>query len=160
MACHVEGLLYQQKIWAMRNSKTTTLACLPLLAFLILSGCASALPGDTGSAASATSSRGTTTSSATYETGEASWYGKRYHGRTTASGAPFDMNAMTAAHKKLPFGTVVRVTNVATGRSVQVTINDRGPFIPGRIIDLSRGAAVKLGIIDSGVAKVRVEVLG
>jgi rare lipoprotein A len=67
---------------------------------------------------------------------------------------------MTAAHKKLPFGTVVRVTNVATGRSVQVTINDRGPFIPGRIIDLSRGAAVKLGIIDSGVAKVRVEVLG
>jgi rare lipoprotein A len=160
MACHVEGLLYQQKIWAMRNSKTTMLACLPLLAFLILSGCASALPGDTGSAASATSSRGTTTSSATYQTGEASWYGKRYHGRTTASGAPFDMNAMTAAHKKLPFGTVVRVTDVATGRSVQVTNNDRGPFIPGRIIDLSRGAAVKLGIIDSGVAKVRVEVLG
>jgi rare lipoprotein A len=70
------------------------------------------------------------------------------------------MNAMTAAHKKLPFGTVVRVTDVATGRSVQVTINDRGPFIPGRIIDLSRGAAAKLGIIDSGVAKVRVEVLG
>ena len=94
------------------------------------------------------------------QVGEASWYGKRYHGRTTASGEPFDMNAMTAAHKKLPFGTKVRVTNLANGRAVQVVINDRGPFIPGRIIDLSRGAAAKIGMIDSGVAKVRVEILG
>jgi rare lipoprotein A len=92
------------------------------------------------------------------ETGEASWYGKRYHGRTTASGVPFDMNAMTAAHKTLPFGTKVKVTNQANGREVTVTINDRGPFVPGRIIDLSRSAAAKLDFLNAGVTKVRVEV--
>jgi len=132
---------------------------------LILSGCSSAVHESSGTSSSAVTSPNTATPSASTsgayeETGEASWYGKRYRGGTTASGAPFDMNAMTAAHKKLAFGTVVRVTNVENGRSVVVTINDRGPFIPGRIIDLSRGAAAKIGMIDTGVAKVRVEVAG
>lgn len=73
---------------------------------------------------------------------------------------PFDMKAMTAAHKTLRFGTKVRVTNMANGRAVTVTINDRGPFVPGRVIDLSRGAAAKLGFLDAGVTRVRVEVEG
>lgn len=70
------------------------------------------------------------------------------------------MKAMTAAHKTLRFGTKVRVTNMANGRAVTVTINDRGPFVPGRVIDLSRGAAAKLGFLDAGVTRVRVEVEG
>jgi rare lipoprotein A len=89
-------------------------------------------------------------------TGKASWYGKRYHGRTTASGARFDMNAMTAAHRTLPFGTRVRVTNLANRRSVVLTINDRGPYAGRRIIDVSRRAAERLGFIQSGVIRVRV----
>ena len=89
-------------------------------------------------------------------TGKASWYGKRYHGRTTASGAPYDMNAMTAAHRSLPFGTRVRVTNLANRRSVVLTINDRGPYAGRRIIDVSRRAAEILGMVRSGVARVRV----
>ncbi len=89
-------------------------------------------------------------------TGKASWYGKRYHGRTTASGVRFDMNAMTAAHRSLPFGTRVRVTNLANRRSVVVTINDSGPFAGGRIIDLSRRAAEILGMVRTGVVRVRV----
>lgn len=91
--------------------------------------------------------------------GLASWYGNEYHGRTTASGEVFDQDALTAAHKKLPFGTVVRVTNLRNGRHVVVRINDRGPFIRGRIIDLSRGAARELDMIGEGVVPVRVEVL-
>ncbi len=89
-------------------------------------------------------------------TGTASWYGKRYHGRTTASGARFDMNAMTAAHRSLPFGTRVRVTNMANRRSVVLTINDRGPYAGGRIIDVSRRAAGILGMVRKGVVRVRV----
>ena len=89
-------------------------------------------------------------------TGKASWYGKRYHGRTTASGERFNMNAMTAAHRTLPFGTRVRVTNLANRRSVVLTINDRGPYAGRRIIDVSRRAAEMLGFIQSGVVRVRV----
>ncbi len=89
-------------------------------------------------------------------TGKASWYGKRYHGRATASGARFDMNAMTAAHRSLPFGTRVRVTNLANRRSVVVTINDRGPYAGRRIIDVSRHAAEILGMVRKGVVRVRV----
>ncbi|MCP4547760.1 MAG: septal ring lytic transglycosylase RlpA family protein [bacterium] len=92
-------------------------------------------------------------------TGTASWYGGKYHGRTTANGETFDKNAMTAAHKTLPFGTRVRVTNLGNGRSVVVRINDRGPFIRGRIIDLSRKAAERLGFRKAGLAKVRVEII-
>lgn len=91
--------------------------------------------------------------------GGASWYGKKYHGRTTASGERYNMYAMTAAHKTLPFGTRVKVTDLATGRTVVVTINDRGPFIKGRIIDLSKKAAQKLGMLEKGTAKVRLKVL-
>ncbi len=92
-------------------------------------------------------------------TGVASYYGKRFHGRLTANGERFNMNAMTAAHKKLPFGTKVRVTNARNGRSVVVRINDRGPFIRGRTIDLSRGAAQKIGMISTGHARVKLEIV-
>ena len=92
-------------------------------------------------------------------TGLASWYGKRFHGRQTASGEPYDMTAYTAAHQNLPFGSRVRVTNLDNGRSVVVTINDRGPYVKSRVIDLSRAAAKKLGIIGDGVAEVRLDVL-
>ena len=89
----------------------------------------------------------------------ASWYGPGFHGRRTASGERFDQNAMTAAHRSLPFGTKVEVVNPRNGRSVIVRINDRGPFISGRDFDLSRGAAKRLGILARGIARVRVEVI-
>ena len=92
--------------------------------------------------------------------GMASWYGYAGNGTQSASGERFNENAMTAAHRTLPFGTQVRVTNTNNGRSVVVRINDRGPFIRGRIIDVSAGAARVLGMISSGVAPVRVEILG
>lgn len=87
--------------------------------------------------------------------GIASWYGKKYHGRQTSNGERYDMNAMTAAHKTLPFNTWVRVVHQDTKREVLVRINDRGPFIRGRVIDLSRGAAQELGIIGTGTAPVK-----
>ena len=93
------------------------------------------------------------------QSGVASWYGGKFHGRKTASGARFNKEAMTAAHKTLPFGTIVRVTHLKSRRSIVVKITDRGPYIRGRIIDLSQGAARKLGMIRSGLAKVRVTVL-
>lgn len=91
--------------------------------------------------------------------GHASWYGRKFHGRLTASGERYDMAAFTAAHRKLPFGSRVRVTNLANGRAVVVTINDRGPFAEDRLIDLSHAAAKQLGIVEDGVAEVRLEVL-
>ncbi|MXP32686.1 septal ring lytic transglycosylase RlpA family protein [Erythrobacter jejuensis] len=91
--------------------------------------------------------------------GVASYYGRRFHGRRTANGERFDMNALTAAHKTLPFGSRVRVTNPRNGKSVVVRINDRGPFIRGRTIDLSRNAAQKLGIIQRGHGRVELELL-
>jgi peptidoglycan lytic transglycosylase len=95
----------------------------------------------------------------TLGTGVASYYGRRFHGRLTANGERFNMNAMTAAHKTLPFGTRVRVTNPRNGRSVTVRINDRGPFIRGRTIDLSRGAAERIGMIASGHARVKLDIV-
>ena len=94
------------------------------------------------------------------ETGQASWYGKAHQGHLTASGERFDMHALTAAHRTLPFGTIVRVTHLKSGRSVDVRINDRGPFHSGRIIDLSYEAARKLGIVGGGTARVKVTVIG
>jgi rare lipoprotein A len=91
--------------------------------------------------------------------GNASFYGARFHGRRTASGATFNKHAMTAAHPNLPFGTRVRVTHIGNGRSVIVTINDRGPFVKSRIIDVSRAAAEQLGMVQQGVARVRLEQL-
>ena len=92
--------------------------------------------------------------------GRASWYGEPYHGRRTASGQIFDMYAFTAAHTTLPFGTRVRVTNLKNGRTLIVVINDRGPFVRGRIIDVSRHVARRLGFERKGTAPVRVEVVG
>ncbi|MEM1052396.1 MAG: septal ring lytic transglycosylase RlpA family protein [Pseudomonadota bacterium] len=92
-------------------------------------------------------------------TGIASYYGRRFHGRRTANGERFDMNAMTAAHKSLPFGTRVRVTNPRNGRAVTVRINDRGPFVRGRTIDLSRAAAERIGMIASGHARVKLDIV-
>jgi rare lipoprotein A len=92
------------------------------------------------------------------EVGLASWYGEPYHGRHTASGPRYDMNEMTAAHRTLPFGTRVRVTNLENGRRATVLINDRGPFVDGRIIDLSRAAAEAIDSIGPGVVRVRLEV--
>ena len=91
--------------------------------------------------------------------GLASWYGERFHGRTTASGAPFDMYAFTAAHKTLPFGTKVRVVHGETKKSVVVTITDRGPFAEGRVIDLSYAAAKDLGMIEAGILPVELTIL-
>jgi len=93
------------------------------------------------------------------EKGIASWYGGKFHGRRCASGEVFDQNAMTAAHRKLPFDTIVRVRNLRNDRAVVVRINDRGPFIRGRIIDLSRGAARQLGMVTDGIVPVRIQVL-
>jgi rare lipoprotein A len=89
--------------------------------------------------------------------GGASWYGPGFHGRTAASGERFDQNAMTAAHKTLPFGTMVRVTDQRTGKSINVKINDRGPYHGSRIIDLSKAAATKLGFRDAGTTKVCID---
>jgi rare lipoprotein A len=93
-------------------------------------------------------------------TGTASWYGPGFHGRQTANGEKYNMHAYTAAHRFLPFGTRVAVTNLDNGRSVRVRINDRGPFVKNRIIDLSRAAAEKIGMLDSGTAPVRLRILG
>ncbi|MBD3315706.1 MAG: septal ring lytic transglycosylase RlpA family protein [Chitinivibrionales bacterium] len=92
-------------------------------------------------------------------TGVASYYGPGFHGRQTANGERFDQYAATAAHRTLPFGTRVRVTNLNNGKSVVVRINDRGPFKRGRIIDLSVGAARQIDMIGPGTARVRLEVL-
>lgn len=92
--------------------------------------------------------------------GNASWYGPGFNGKITASGSAFDETKFTAAHRTLPLGSKAKVTNLSNGKSVEVEINDRGPFARNRIIDLSRAAAKVLGIIDHGVARVSVEALG
>ncbi|MCT8467908.1 septal ring lytic transglycosylase RlpA family protein [Chromohalobacter canadensis] len=96
------------------------------------------------------------TPGATSNHGQASYYHDRYQGQRTASGEPYDAEALTAAHRELPFGTRVRVTNLDNGHHVTVRINDRGPFTEGRVIDLSRRAAERLGMIKAGTAPVRV----
>ena len=124
------------------------LLCIPvLLLLMVLAGCGHVLkPG--------MPRRGRP------QTGIASWYGSKYHGRTCANGEKFDMYKLTAAHKSLPFGTRVRVTNLENNKSVVVRINDRGPFVRGRIIDLSYAAAKKIGMLKSGIVKVRAEIVG
>lgn len=87
----------------------------------------------------------------------ASWYGPKFHGKLTANGEIYDQMAFTAAHKTLPFGTILRVTNPVNNRSILVRINDRGPYIEGRNIDLSKGTALFLGMVDEGVIKVEIE---
>ena len=91
------------------------------------------------------------------QTGMASWYGRQFHGRKTASGETFDMNALTAAHRSLPLNCYIRVTNNNNGKSVVVKVNDRGPFHGNRVLDLSYGAAKQLGMTNAGTAKVSIE---
>ena len=94
-----------------------------------------------------------------YQVGTASWYGQIFHGKPTASGEPYDMYDMTAAHLTLPMGSYVRVTNLRNGRSVVVRVNDRGPIVPGRIIDLSYGAAQALQFRQRGLQRVRLDLV-
>ncbi len=94
------------------------------------------------------------------EKGVASWYGEQFHNRNTANGETFDMDVPSAAHKTLPLPSIVEVTDLDTGRKIRVRVNDRGPFVDGRIIDLSKAAAEQLGIARKGVARVRVRYLG
>ena len=118
------------------------------------------MPLMTGCASSSHHGAGARSTGNVSETGIASYYAHKYHGRTTASGERFDMNDMTAAHKTLPFGTRVRVTNLSNGKSITVRINDRGPFVKGRIIDLSLAAAKKLDMVNAGLAQVRLHSAG
>ena len=91
--------------------------------------------------------------------GKASWYGRWHAGRLTANGERFNPQAMTCAHRSLPLGSVVRVTNMETGKNVALEVNDRGPYVKGRIIDLSEGAARELGVRDKGILLVRLELI-
>src|SRR5690349_2698115 len=93
------------------------------------------------------------------QTGKASFYADKFEGSLTASGEKYKHNKLTGAHKTLPFGTKVKVTNLANNISVEVTINDRGPYVDGRVIDLSRAAAEKLGFVNQGLAEVSIEVI-
>ncbi|OGU43832.1 MAG: hypothetical protein A3H45_02110 [Ignavibacteria bacterium RIFCSPLOWO2_02_FULL_55_14] len=108
---------------------------------------------------SSTSARRTSSKALLTLEGVASYYADDFHGKQAANGETFDMNDLTAAHRTFPFGTRVRVTNLANGKVVVVRVNDRGPFKEGRIIDLSRGAARKIDLIQTGTTKVRLEVL-
>jgi rare lipoprotein A len=100
-----------------------------------------------------------TSANAQVQTGKASFYSDSFEGQPTASGEKYRATKMTAAHKTLPFGTVVKVTNLANNESVEVTINDRGPFVEGRVIDVSKAAAEKLGFFNQGTTEVKIEVL-
>ncbi|MVN78343.1 septal ring lytic transglycosylase RlpA family protein [Hymenobacter sp. HMF4947] len=97
--------------------------------------------------------------SAFTQSGDGSYYADKFAGRATASGVPYRPGKLTAAHNTLPFGTRIRVTNVRTGRSVKVVVNDRGPHAKGRIVDVSKRAAGKLGLLDAGVAPVKLKVI-
>lgn len=131
--------------------RTRTLLLL-VLGLALISGCASTTARRPG--------RGGEITSRASETGMASFYTVRSSGRRTASGERLDAKALTAAHRTLPFGTRVRVTNLENGRDIVVTINDRGPFRRGRVIDVSMAAARALGFVQDGLARVRVQVVG
>jgi rare lipoprotein A len=94
-----------------------------------------------------------------YQVGPASYYAHKFHGRQTANGEIFDMYGMSAAHRELPLGTVIKVTHLGNGRSLELRVNDRGPFIPGRILDLSLGAAQHLDMVKEGVAQIRIDIV-
>jgi peptidoglycan lytic transglycosylase len=133
--------------------------CAALAAGLALSGCAHnrrAAPSATLPAPPAPSAAPQIPAA---ETGIASWYGHPYHGRAAANGEIYDMEKLTAAHRTLPFGTWVRVTNLRNNKSVDVRITDRGPFVDGRVIDLSHAAAEAIEMVGAGVARVRLDIL-
>lgn len=140
------------------KSPMRALGAIATLGLVLAASPVTLTPGQSGSFVSEVAASEETRVAKTLS-GPASWYGGKFHGRRTANGERFDMNEMTAAHRSLPFGTRVRVTNERNGRSVVVRINDRGPFVGNRIIDLSRGAAAAVGMVRTGVAPVRVEVL-
>jgi peptidoglycan lytic transglycosylase len=125
------------------------------LAVLLLAACHRAPPPQAPTPAAPVPKPAEGATPVIFEEGIASWYGRSFDGRATASGEIFDSGAMTAAHRELPFGTLVRVINVQTGAEVVVRINDRGPHVRGRIIDVSRAAADSLGMVRAGTAKVR-----
>lgn len=141
-----------------------------LAAALLLSGCGSKTVPPPGGKPTAKGPRPYTVYGKTYQPlakadgfsqeGVASWYGPGFHGRTTSNGERYDMEKMTAAHKVLPFDTYVKVHNLDNGREAVVRVNDRGPFVDGRVIDLSKAAAKKLGVVGPGTAHVRIEALG
>jgi rare lipoprotein A len=126
--------------------RRSLLAVVSLIGMLVVSGCARRSPATTPDRSDAAATA--------FQTGLASWYGKKFHGRQTASGERYDMHDLTAAHRTLPFGSRVRVVSQASGRAVVVRINDRGPFVGGRIIDLSYAAARRLEMIEAGVVPV------
>ena len=121
------------------------------LCALVAAGCASTKTSRPTTAAPAAGTR---------IVGLASWYGQRHQGHATASGEAFDVNKLTAAHRTMPFGTRLRVTNVENGRSVVVRVNDRGPWVSDRVLDVSLAAAKTLGMTGDGVTKVEIVVLG
>lgn len=136
-------------------------------ALVLASGCASVqgpteteAPAEAPAQPPAKPKKGPSAPATLPQTGQASWYGAQHHGKRTASGAIFDQTKLTAAHRSLPFGTRVTVTNLSNGKSVEVEITDRGPYAGNRIIDLSRAAAQALGMIESGTASVRLEAAG
>jgi rare lipoprotein A len=140
------GINTVEPIPGYRGISTRQLARLALVALVVAvfyAGCATSRSGRGGY----------------YQVGTASWYGRKYHGRPTASGERYNMRALTAAHQTLPLGTRVKVTNFDNGRAVVVRINDRGPFVKGRIIDLSYGAARRLGMVEEGVVTVGLQLL-
>ena len=108
---------------------------------------------------SSTDSQRSVSTEGAYQVGYASYYAHKFHGRQTANGEIFDMYGLSAAHRELPLGTVIRVTHLGNGRSLTLRINDRGPFIPGRILDLSLGAAQKLDMVEEGVAEIRIDIV-
>lgn len=132
----------------MKNILTRVSAVLPLLLVAACNTTASNDPSTTGSISQAS------LTGKEFQKGTASWYGPGFHGRKTASGERFNSNDMTAAHRSLPFGTRLKVTNESNGRSVVVRVNDRGPFAHRRIIDLAKGPAQALGLTSSGTAYV------
>ena len=139
----MDGETIMRVLGPTRNNTAASLTCLLCwIGLSLLAGC-----GSTGKPGS---------ESGDVEIGVASYYADRFHGRRTASGELYDRNAMTAAHRRLPFGTHVRVTNLENGQAVEVRINDRGPFVAGRVIDVSYAAARKLGMLQRGIVKVRV----
>ena len=122
-----------------------------LLGALALPGCTSEHSAESGKGS------GASTPSSHKEVGEASWYGPRFHGKETANGETFDQKKMTAAHPSLPMGTQATVTNLENGKTVKVRINDRGPYVGNRAIDLSRAAAKKLDMEEDGTTQVKIE---
>ncbi|MGE4299713.1 MAG: septal ring lytic transglycosylase RlpA family protein [Desulfovibrionaceae bacterium] len=154
-------------MWRVLRTRPLPLALLCCAALAVLAGCGAKTPVQPSPSGTASGTyKPYTIRGKTYyplpsgmgyvEEGVASWYGSGFHGEPTANGETYDMYALTAAHKTLPMNTMVRVRNLATGREVTVRINDRGPFVRGRIIDLSKTAAREIGIVGPGVGRVRV----